>query len=513
MFGHGLKRICGVVAGQTATELAKFVRLAERETSTLEVRLDWLKDDGERKKFLNWLKGKNRIRHRSSSTTYIATCRRRAGGGEFTGDKDSELYWLIRSQEAGCQWCDLEVETIRELPEQSVRGFAVPGKVLLSMHDFRKTPALPKKISVPVGGGEDAIKVAAMAKSIGDSVRLLRLARGSHRVVPVPMGEIGLPARILALREGSPLAYAPVAAATAPGQVSLRELKYLYRAHELTRKTRVYGVIGNPIGHSLSPLMHNTGYVAAERDAVFVPFLVEKLADFLKAIPEFEVRGFAVTLPHKQTVYRKLDACEPLAEKIGAVNTVTVRRDGSLYGSNTDYLGVLHALEKKISLRGKRVLIFGAGGAARAAAFAVASAGAEVFVCARRENAARELAKVVKGEVVKQAELRKRKFDVIVNATPMGMHPYLGISPLAASELNCSVVFDLIYRPLQTKLLEVAAARGLRTISGVEMLLAQGIAQWEWWMKEEAPEKEMRRAVLGALKTKENRADKFAEVP
>jgi 3-dehydroquinate dehydratase/shikimate dehydrogenase len=502
VFGDGLKRICAVVAGQTAMELAKFVRLAERETSTLEVRLDWLKDDGERKKFLSWLKGKNRIARGSSSTTYIATCRTRAGGGEFTGDKDSELYWLITAQEAGCQWCDLEVETIRELPEQSVRGFAVPGKVLLSMHDFRQTPALPKKISVPVGGGVDAIKLAAMAKSIGDGVRLLRLARGSHRVVPVPMGEIGLPARILALREGSPLAYAPVAAATAPGQVSLQELKYLYRAHELTKKTQVYGVIGNPIGHSLSPLMHNTGYVAAKRDAVFVPFLVEKLPDFLKAIPEFGVRGFGVTLPHKERVFRKLDACEPLAEKIGAVNTVTVRRDGSLYGSNTDYLGVLRALEKKISLPGKRVLIFGAGGAARAAAFAVASARAEVLVCARRENAARELARAVNGEVVKQAS-KKERFDVILNATPVGMHPYLGISPLAASELNCSIVFDLIYRPMQTKLLEIAAARGLRTISGVEMFLAQGIAQWEWWMKEEAPEKEMRRVVLGALKTKE----------
>ncbi len=161
------------------------------------------------------------------------------------------------------------------------------------------------------------------------------------------MGEVGLPARILALREGSALAYAPVAAATAPGQVSLRDLKELYRAHLLTRKTAVYGVIGNPIGHSLSPLMHNTGYVAAKKDAVFLPFLVERLEDFLKAIPDFGVRGFAVTIPHKESVFRKLDDCEPLAEKIGAVNTVTVRRDGSLYGSNTDYLGVLRALEKK----------------------------------------------------------------------------------------------------------------------------------------------------------------------
>lgn len=494
MFGDGAKRICGVVAAETASQLMKLLRLGERETGTVELRLDWLRNDEERKKFLILL----RARKRSSGTTFIATCRRRVGGGEFQGVVEAELHWLRKAREAGCQWCDLELESLLELPEKSLRGYALPGKVLLSLHDFKRTPKLPKKMSVPAAEF-DAIKIAAVANSIADSVRLLKLAGRSGRVVPVPMGEIGLPARILALRAGSPLAYAPVAVATAPGQVSLRELKYLYRAHELGKNSRVYGVIGNPIGHSLSPLMHNTGYIVAKKDAVFLPFLVERLGDFLKAIPNFGVRGFAVTLPHKETVFRKLDACEPLAQKIGAVNTVTVRRDGSLHGSNTDYLGVLRALQKKINLSGRSVLILGAGGAARAAALAVASAGAEVFVCARREGMARALAKAVNGERMKRAALQKKKFDVIVNATPLGMHPYKGISPLAASELNCSLVFDMIYRPIHTKLLEMALARGLATISGVEMFLAQGIAQWEWWMKEEAPEKEMRRVVLKEL--------------
>ncbi len=495
MFGDGAKRICGVVAAETASQLVKLLRQGERETGTVELRLDWLRNDEERKKFLTLL----RARKRSSGTTFIATCRRRVGGGEFSGVLAAELHWLMKAREAGCQWCDLELESLRESPEKSLRKYALPGKVLLSLHDFKRTPKFPKKMSVPAAEGVDAIKVAAVANSIADSVRLLKLAGRSGRVVPVPMGEIGLPARILALRAGSPLAYAPVAGATAPGQVSLRELKYLYRAHELGKNSRVYGVIGNPIGHSLSPLMHNTGYVVAKKDAVFLPFLVKSLGDFLKAIPDFGVRGFAVTLPHKETVFRKLDGCEPLAQKIGAVNTVTVRRDGSLYGSNTDYLGVLRALEKKINLSGRRVLILGAGGAARAAALAVASAGAEVFVCARREGMAQALAKAVNGERMKRAVLQKQKFDVIVNATPLGMHPYKGISPLRASELNCSLVFDMIYRPIHTKLLEMAVARGLATISGVEMFLAQGIAQWEWWMKEEAPEKEMRRVVLKEL--------------
>jgi 3-dehydroquinate dehydratase / shikimate dehydrogenase len=501
-FGTGLRRICGVTAASTAQELTKLVDLAAAETPTVELRLDWLRDDSERTKFLFWLK------HRKfKDITFIATCRRRVGGGEFAGGTEAELYWLMKARDAGCQWCDLEVETLRELPQQSVRGYAVPSKVMLSMHDFIRTPKGLKQVSLPAAAAFDAVKIAAMSQRIADSARLLKLARGSKQMVVVPMGEVGLPARILALREGSALAYAPVAAATAPGQIGLLDLKNLYRAHELTRKTAVYGVIGNPIGHSLSPLMHNTGYVAARKDAVFLPFLVEKLADFLKAIPEFEIRGFSVTLPHKESIFRVLDDCEVLAEKIGAVNTVTVRRDGSLYGSNTDYIGVLRTLEKKIALKGKSVLIFGAGGAARAAAFAVSSAGAGVVVCARKEAVARKLAKAVKGGVVKRASLRQEKFDVIVNATPVGMHSQAGISPLSARELNCSFVFDLIYRPMQTKLLQIAAGKGLQTISGVEMFVAQGIAQWEGWMKQKAPEAAMRKTVMQALKANEKTHD------
>src|SRR5262249_36076616 len=158
----------------------------------------------------------------------------------------------------------------------------------------------------------------------------------------------------------------------------LQDMKYLYRAQDLARVTRVYGVIGNPISHSLSPLLHNTGYIAARKDAVFLPFLVENLKDFLKCLVDFGVRGFSVTLPHKQTIFKHLHEVEPLAERIGAVNTVTVNKDGSLHGRNTDYIGVLRALETKTKLHGSRVAIFGAGGAARAAAFALQHAGARV---------------------------------------------------------------------------------------------------------------------------------------
>ena len=498
-FGKGIARLCGVLAAPSARELRRSLALALRETPTAEIRLDWLRNDAERRGFLKWLKA-----HRPRKAQLIATCRRRVGGGEFSGEAEEELYWLMQAKEAGCDWCDLEVESLRELPGKSVEGYGVPENVLLSMHDFRRTPAFPKKLSVPAKGGARAIKVAAMARSVSDSARILKLARASSDVVAIAMGEIGLPARVLALREGSALAYAPVAAATAPGQIPLRDLKELYRAHELTRATRVYGVIGNPVSHSLSPLLHNTGYIAAGKDAVYLPFLVENLKEFLKALPDFGVQGFSVTLPHKERIFAQLDAVEPLAAKIGAVNTVTVRKDGSLYGSNTDYVGVLRALERRMRLRGRRVVIYGAGGSARAAAFALAQAGAEVFICARRADAGRKLAKAAGGEAIKRSALRSQEFDALLNATPIGMFPLEKVSPLAASELNCTLVMDLIYRPIRTKLLRLAASRKIACVSGAEMFLAQGFAQWEHWMGSKAPESIMRNAVLRALKNEEN---------
>jgi 3-dehydroquinate dehydratase/shikimate dehydrogenase len=498
LFGEGLRRICAVAAASTAAEMAGLVRAGLRETPTIELRLDWLRSDSERSGFLRWLKG-----NKPRGATFLATCRHRKGGGKLRGGIPAELYWLNEAREAGCSWCDLEIETLRELPPKSLSELGLPPRILLSMHDFQSIPSHLKSIRSAARMQADALKIAAHAKTFGDCLRLLRLIRRSPNLVAVPMGEVGLPARILALREGSALAYAPVGEATAPGQVSLQALKHLYRAHELTRRTRVYGVIGDPVGHSLSPLLHNTGFIARKIDAVYLPFLVKDLRDFLKAVPEFGIRGFSVTIPHKQSILRHLQECDPLAAEIGAVNTIVVRRDGSLFGCNTDYIGILRAIEKKLRLAGSRVLIFGAGGVARAAAFALANAGANVVICARRESVARELAKAVGGEVVPRHALRSETFDAILNATPIGMHPHDGISPLSPRELNCRIVMDLINRPEKTQLLKFAARKGITTVSGVEMFIPQGVAQWELWTGQRAPEPAMRKAVLAALRSEE----------
>lgn len=351
----------------------------------------------------------------------------------------------------------------------------------------------------------NAIKIATQCNSYADVLRVLGLCKGRppRRVIAVPMGEIGLPGRVLALKHGSALAYAAVGEKTAPGQLTLDEMKNLYRADKLDRRSRVYGVIGNPVAHSLSPLLHNTGFIARRMNDVYLPFMVPDLRDFLRAVEPLGIHGFSVTLPHKQAILRHLDDCDPLAAAIGAVNTVVVRGKGKLYGYNTDYVGVLRALQQRVALRGSRVLIYGAGGAARAIAFALGQTGAIVNICARRAAEARRLARAAGGEAIERRHLRREFFDAIVNATPVGMHPRAAESPLRTNELNCRLVFDSIYRPLNTRLLVLAQRRGIETVSGVEMFVAQGTAQWEIWTGLRAPEKQMRAAVLAKLREEE----------
>jgi 3-dehydroquinate dehydratase/shikimate dehydrogenase len=493
----GKDRVCGVVAAETAREMREQFRKGLGKTRTLELRLDYLRDTKEREAFLYWL------RRKRPRAALIATCRRQEGGGLFRGSREEQIRVLAQAARSGCGWCDVEIETAKHLPRNELTQALSPARVMVSHHDFQGTPrnlrAIVRRLE-RIGG--EAIKVAAQCRSVSDSVRICELAHGRRDAVAIPMGEFGLGGRILSLRMGSALAYAAVEHATAPGQLSLDAMADLYRASEITRNTRVYGVIGDPIGHSLSPLLHNTAFRARKFDAVFVAFLVRNLRDLLSAMKPFRVAGLSVTIPHKEKIVDYLDGCDPLAARIGAVNTVVVRGGWRLYGYNTDYIGVLRSLERRMRLAGSRVLLFGAGGAARAAAFALAQAGSIVCLCARRPERARALARAAGGQVVSRADLAHEFFDAIVNCTPIGMHPRGG-SPLASAELNCRMVMDMVYRPRQTELLRLARRKGIEIISGLEMFLAQGFAQYEIWTGERAPESAMRRAVVSALDREE----------
>jgi 3-dehydroquinate dehydratase/shikimate dehydrogenase len=512
----GKDRICAVVAASTSREMLAQLRRALKQTRTIELRLDWLRSDKERAELCD------RLAKCKFEANLIATLRSRRAGGKMdirsAPSVESQILELNIAFLSGCNWVDLEVESWGSARFDAVKNYLFGGlafivesrasesapKKIVSEHEFSGTPlAIAGFMPFMNSFGADAVKMAFQCNSYAEGLRLLGMCKKQRNVIAVPMGEIGIPLRVLALREGSALAYAAVGERTAPGQLTLDEMKNLYRADKLNRKTRVYGVIGDPVSHSLSPLMHNLAFHQKRINAVYLPFLVRDLKDFLGAIKPLGIAGFSVTLPHKEKILRHLDDCDPLAAAIGAVNTVVVRGSGKLYGYNTDYVGVLRALERRVRLQGSRVLIFGAGGVARAVAFALAQAGSIVCVSARHMDQAEKLARAVHGEAVSRARIRKEFFDAIVNATPVGMHLKSNESPLAANELNCRLVFDTIYRPLKTKLLRLAEKRGIETVSGIEMFIAQGTAQWEIWTAHRAPVALMRKAVLKALHKEE----------
>jgi 3-dehydroquinate dehydratase / shikimate dehydrogenase len=498
--------VCGVVAVRTARDAWRQLHRALRDTGTVELRLDWLASAAEAHRLLALLKKQHIVRH----ATLIATCRRREAGGKFSGTVTEQLSLLRSAIDSGCAWVDLEIETVAAIPPFTLDLFTSRARRILSYHAFRGISS-PHRLArmmrrtnqIREACGFDALKIAVRCDSLAQSLRLFALARQYPNVIAIPMGDVATPARILAPRLDGALSYAPVEEATAPGQVPLAELRELYRGGDVTRRTRVYGVIGNPVAHSLSPVLHNAAFRARKINAIYLPFRVLNLSDFLHALVPLGIAGFSVTLPYKERILRHLDDCDPLAAAIGAVNTVVVRGGGKLFGYNTDYVGVLRAIERRMPIAGSRVLIRGAGGAARAVAFALAKGGASVSICARRDEQAKKLARDVGGDAMPRTALRREFFDAIVNVTPVGMHPNTHQSPLSARELNCRIVFDAIYRPRRTRLLQLAAAKGIETISGVEMFLAQGIAQWEIWTGTRAPEAVMRRAVLQRLQAEE----------
>ncbi len=370
--------ICAVVAASSASQMLRELRAAARVAATCELRLDWLANAAEIERLLAELPAalaeiRADANRAPRKLCIIATLRRRDAGGRFRGTRTEQSKFLKAAAAAGCNWCDIELQSAEKLSAaQRVNLRAAGARLLISFHEFRRTPrnlaAVVARLDRCHG---DAIKIATECRKLSDAGRILAIARGRTDVIAIPMGEAGLPGRILGLRLRSALAYGSLMQSTAPGQLSIREMRDVYHADRLDRRTRIFAVIGDPVAHSLSPAIHTAGYRARGHNAIFLAIRVENLRDFVAAIPSFAISGFAVTLPHKEAMLRHLDECDPLAAKIGAVNTVVVKADGRLLGYNTDYDGVVRAVEPHLRLRGSRALIFGAGGAARAAAFAL----------------------------------------------------------------------------------------------------------------------------------------------
>jgi 3-dehydroquinate dehydratase/shikimate dehydrogenase len=325
----------------------------------------------------------------------------------------------------------------------------------------------------------------------------------SSNIVGIAMGEEGIVSRVLGLRAGAAFTFASFSdgletdskLATAPGQATLRALRDLYRVEQLDQATRVFGVAGNPIAHSLSPLMQNTAFRREGVNAVLLPLKVQKVTDLLTLLRELPMAGSAVTMPLKQEVLPHLATMDPLTARIGACNTLRVGGDGKIVGFNTDVAGVVRPLEKRLKLKGARIAVIGAGGAARAGVFGLVDQGAEVFIVNVIHEQAVALAGEAKANVLTREQFAGSRFDVLINATPCGMAGNPQPMPIEESELNAGLVFDMVYNPLETPLLKLAKERGIPVISGMEMFVQQGARQFEIWTGKPAPEAEMMRVV------------------
>ena len=501
-----LGKVCVAIQAPTPAEMDARAERALADAKFLEFRLDSLPRPvaglATLKTFL--------AEHRDA--TAIATCRRKENGGSFTGSMTSELDVLLKAAQAGCHIVDLEVESAegarRTQFEKFREGLHAAGAALLvSFHDFSRTRGLDSAARRIEAFEPDYVKVVSTAHTLADNLAVLRLiedrSRSAH-VVGIAMGEEGLLSRVLSVRAGAAFTFASLddGIETAPGQVTTRTMRDLYRLEIIDAATRIFGVAGNPISHSLSPLMHNAAFRREHVNAVMLPLKARALNDLLTLVLELPVAGLAITMPLKQQILPHLANMDPLTAKIGACNTLRAGADCKLYGFNTDVAGVIRPLEKRLRLKGARIAVLGAGGAARAAVFGLVEQGAEVFIVNRTHEHAQALARAAKAKALKHEVLAKHQFDVMINSTPCGMTGNKQAMPIKENELNASLVFDMVYSPLETPLLKLAASRGIKVVSGLEMFVQQGARQFEIWTGKPAPEAEMLRAVELALKNR-----------
>jgi 3-dehydroquinate dehydratase/shikimate dehydrogenase len=402
----------------------------------------------------------------------IATCRAAWEGGRFGGSEPERLAILARALELGADFVDLEWRAAAVLERWPAE---VRRRVVLSHHDFDGVPAdLDDRIRDMRRFGTGVVKVAATATRLRDVLPLMAAgragARGGQATVVIAMGMAGIATRLLPAHVGSCWTYG--GNGVAPGQVAVDRLRREFRVGQVGPTTPVYAVVGRPIGHSVSPAMHNAAFAAAGLDGVYVPCEAADFDDFLALADALPIVGASVTAPFKEDAART-------AGEAGALNTLRRRPDGGWDGRNTDVEGFLAPLAGE-ELNGLRAAVVGAGGSARSVVSGLRERGARVAIHARRPDAARGLAAAL--DVAAGAwPVPPGTWDLLVNTTPVGTYPEVDRSPVAAGALDGRLVYDLVYNPRPTRLLRDAAAAGCRTLDGLDMLVAQAVRQFAWW--------------------------------
>jgi 3-dehydroquinate dehydratase/shikimate dehydrogenase len=474
--------LCVTVTAPTTAELRR-LRDEVADADLIELRLDSVRDPD----VAGALAGRRR--------PVIVTCRPVWEGGGFKGAEDDRRRILADALALGAEYVDIESRARFD----ELLAHSGGRRVVLSYHDFDGTPPdLAGLVQAMRSTGAEVVKVAVKLERLSDCVPLRDLGAEAGRhagLVVVGMGPFGLVTRVLAGRFGSMWTYA--GSDHEVGQVSAATLLNEYRFRSLTDATDVYGLVGLPVSHSVSPAMHNATFAATRLDAVYLPLPAVSAGDFVTFGRAFGVKGVSVTIPHKITLYERVDEADAVARRIGAINTIRVI-DDRWVGGNTDVGGFLTPLVNRLALTGLKASILGSGGAARAVAVALSSSGCRVRIHARNRRHAEEVGLLTAAEVGPYPPERG-SWDLLVNCTPIGMYPNVNETPVDAADLTGRCVYDLVYNPPGTRLLRDAERAGCQTIGGLDMLVAQAHEQFYWWTGVRPPAGVMREAALKRL--------------
>ncbi|MFH5804753.1 type I 3-dehydroquinate dehydratase [Alienimonas sp. DA493] len=485
---------------------AEHAALAEAGAKLVEYRLDWLKGPVDVAALIA-----------NRPTPVVLTCRRREDGGRWSGSEDERLALLRQAILAEPEFVDLEGDAAPKVPRFG------KAKRVVSHHDMKATPdgkTLAKLYKQLAAADADVVKLVTTAETIADNARVLDLyAAAKKPTVAFCMGEFGLASRVMCCAKGAPWTYASFSSerTLAPGLPDFVTMRTAYRAHRVKKTTRFFGVIGDPVAHSLSPQLHNAAFKAAGFDGCYLPLRItaEEFTTALPALAAMGFKGFSVTIPHKAAALKlageKKSTATDAARRIGAANTllVTGSEDGgpTWHAANTDHdaardslLAELRRGDKHATLEGRKVLVLGSGGVARALVAALSDAGCAVTVAGRTEKKARALVDEFGGVVQTWPNRGTGIFEIVVNCTPVGMWPKMDETPLPENRFPPqAIVFDTIYNPNRTLFLKQAAERDGRTIGGADMFVRQAEAQYAMFTGSPAPEGVMREALRDAM--------------
>jgi len=472
--------------------------LAEQGISLVELRLDYIQGVVQVKRLLA-----------ERPCPAIITARRAEDGGRWAESEEARLLVLRTAIAEGAAWVDLEGDIAADVPRFGAT------KRIISHHDFHRTPEDLAELHARLTGMDaDVVKIATMANHPDDNLRMLELIRTAKvPTVGVCMGEIGVPTRILSCRCGSPFTFATFHddRVMAPGQIGWRTMRETYRVDAITPATKIYGVVADPVAHSLSPAVHNAAMAAAGIDGVYLPFRVpaEQVEAFLASAGRWPLSGLSVTIPHKEKVLARAEPADEVVASIRAANTLRFSGDGRIEAFNTDTTAAIASLMAAVDDASddslgpqsgiRTALVLGAGGAARAVAFGLRGRGIEVAIAGRNPERARSIAGEVGGRAIEWDARYRMPYDCIVNATPIGMHPDVDATPFEKDHLRpYMIVFDTVYNPENTLLLKEARSMGCRTVSGVDMFVRQAAEQFEIWHGQPAPAGAIREALKRA---------------